>query len=115
MRPKLLLSAIVGCLLATPLASYAQTLVSAQATSKAPDLPVSVRPAPSVLKKMADSKQRVTLQLTDADAQKALTTLLNQTGYSYDFDAALQNDVLGAALDLPPRKVTMKLVNAPVV
>jgi hypothetical protein len=77
------------------------------------------------LKKVRDSSKQITLTLANADSGEALTKVLGQTGFSYAFDPVFyqnvtpkvvtQQGVFGGGLDLPPRSISMKLVNVPVV
>lgn len=88
---------------------------------------VQATPAPPVPEKATTIgdfySKRVTLSLNNVPAEQALTQLLDASGCSYEFDHAFYSDLLtvpfgtvqgqpSVTLDLPPRLVTMKLVNA---
>ena len=88
------------------------------------ELPVSVasRTKPEILKRMKGVVINITLK--DKDGQDALTVLLDSVENSkdanrkpltigYDFDAAFyQSQYAAIAIDLPPRTITLKLINA---
>jgi hypothetical protein len=114
MRPSLALAAVSALLL----------LITASA-SPAQVLNTSPQGDPAALKQVRESPKQITSTLTSADSGEALTKVLDQTGFSYAFDPVFyqnvtpkvvtQQGVFGGGLDLPPRSISMKLVNVPVV